>query len=158
VAKTINYGTNIAGLNRALRRFPKDVQIELKDASQEAAGNVAATARGLAASLVGRSGGWRYLGPTIKATRSSKPTIKMGGTRPLPGRGRRPDPERQKVGDLTFGLEYGGGRFADTRQFLPHRGNKGDAGYALWPAVRGEWPENERRYLEALDDAMDKMA
>lgn len=152
-----NYGSSIAGLNRALRQLPKGAKAELTEASGEIAERVAADARGRASSLVSRIGGWKYLGPTIRADKSSKPGIKIGGRRKLPkkrGGTTHGGGPRQTVGDLTFGLEFGGGVRTTTTQFLPHLGREA---YAMWPAVREHSEETGRMYSEALMAALEKM-
>ncbi len=144
-AKLTDYGNNIAGLRRAVRALPKETKAELTGASQEIAEDVAADVRGRAAGL---GIGWKYLGPTVRAAKSSIPNVKIGGKRKLPGR----KGPRQTVGDLLWGLEFGGGVRPETRQFMPH---KGRTGYALWPAVRAHSDETGRRYSEALLSALE---
>lgn len=136
---------SIAGLNRALRGLQGEAKAELTATSQQIAGDVAAGAQGLAAS-VGR--GWKYLGPTIRAEKSSKPGVKLGGSRRLPGR----KGANQTVGDLLWGTEFGGRARPTTMQFLPHLGT---TGYALWPTVRAMSDETGRRYSEALLAALE---
>lgn len=148
MAKMYDYGSSIAGLKRALRRLPKETSQELKEASRDIAQGVADDAQALAASL---GGAWRYLGPTIKPQLSSQPGVKMGGRRKLPGE----KGERQTVGDLLWGLEFGGGARPRTRQFMPHRGQ---LGYALWPTVRAHSDDTGERYSAALLSAIDKAA
>jgi len=140
--------SGIAGLNRALRKLPKETKATLTDASKEIAEDVAADARARAA-RIGR--GWKHLGPTIRAEKSSKPGVKMGGSRRLKGR----KGSRQTVGDLLWGTEFGGRGRPTTQQFLPHLGLEG---YALWPAVRGESDNTAERYSEALMSALESMA
>jgi hypothetical protein len=152
-AKMTNYGSNIAGLNRALRKLPKTAKAELTESSREIAEGVAEDARGRAQALVSRVGGWKYLGPTIKAEKSSKPGIKIGGSRRLKGRGKWPSAGQQTVGNLLWGLEFGGGARPTTRQFLPHLGQEG---YALWPAVREHEERTMELYSEGLLRALEK--
>lgn len=138
----------IAGLKRALRALPKEAKAELKGASKEITQDVAEDARGRAARL---GMGWKYLGPTIRAGGSSIPEVRMGGKRRIPGR----KGDRQTVGDLLWGLEFGGGARPRTQQFLPHLGT---TAYALWPAVRDHSDETGERYSKALLTALEKMA
>lgn len=147
MAKLTDYGNSIAGLRTALRRLPKQAGAELKDASAEIADDVATQARARAASL---GGAWRHLGPTIRVARSSVPTVAIGGRKRLPGR----KGPRQTVGDLTFGLEFGGGRRPTTQQFMPHLGQ---TGYALWPTVRERSDDIGARYSRALLDALEDL-
>ena len=143
-AKMTDYGNNIAGLKRALRSLPKETKTSLTDASKDIAEDVASDARALASGL---GMGWTYLAPTIRASRSSIPDVKMGGKRKIPGR----KGSRQTVGDLLWGLEFGGGARPETRQFMPHRGQEG---YALWPTVRARSEDTGRRYGDALAEAL----
>ena len=149
----------VKGLNRFLRKLPKEAKAELTDASKDIAGNVAAEAQGLARLLMGQNEAWKYLAPTIKAMKSSKPTIKMGGSKPLPRR-YRGDPRgkgsprgKATVGDLVWGLEFGGQQRRTTQQFLPYLGKQG---YAMWPAVRNESEETQERYVKALKQAEER--
>lgn len=132
------------GLNRALRKLPKEISAELRDASVDIARDVAHIASGRAA---GKGRGWEYLAPTIRATRDRVPVIRLGGSGMLPGR------RRGVVGDLLWGTEFGGRRRSKTMQFLPHLGR---TGYVLWPTIRGESEDIDRRYSEALRDALNK--
>lgn len=140
--------SGIAGLNRALRSLPKHAKAELTKASQELVTPVAEDAKARGESI-GR--GWSHLGPTIRAEKSSKPSIKVGGSRRLKGR-KGPD---QTVGNLLWGTEFGGRGRSSTMQFLPHLGT---TGYALWPAVRENEARIGREYSEALLSALERMA
>ena len=142
-----DYGNNIGGLRRALRSLPKETADELKGAAQEVAQDVANVAKPKAASI-GR--GFELLGPTIKAERSGIPSVKIGGKRRIPGR----TGDRQTIGDLLFGTEFGGRTSPRTMQFLPHLGQ---TGYALWPAVRERSDESMERYSAALLAALEKV-
>lgn len=139
---------SIEGLNRALRSLDPEARREMTEAGQEIAETVAGDARSRAAE-VGRS--YRLLGATIKAERSSKPGIKLGGAKRIPGR----HGKGQTVGDLLWGTEFGGRGRPSTQQFLPHRGT---LGYALWPAVRDNAEDTMRTYSAHLADALDRMA
>jgi hypothetical protein len=145
MAKMTDYGNNIAGLRAALRKLPKETKAQLGQASKAIAQEVAEDARGRA-SAVGRS--YTLLGPTIRAGGSSIPEVKIGGTRRLPGR----TGQRQTVGDLLWGTEFGGGARPRTQQFLPHLGT---TGYALWPAVRDHSERTGQQYSEALLKALE---
>lgn len=137
--------SGIEGLNRALRALPKDAKKELAEASKEIVSVVADDAKGRAAGL---GGGWKYLGKTIKAEKSSKPSIKIGGNRLIRGR----HGPKQTVGDLLWGTEFGAWRYT---QFPSHLGQEG---YALWPAIRAHEEETSERYSKALLHALEKMA
>lgn len=137
--------SGIEGLNRALRGLDKDAKRELTEASKDIVEDVAQDARSRAAGL-GR--GWKYLGPTIKAQKSSKPSIKLGGNRLIKGR----SGSKQTIGDLLYGTEFGSLRYT---QFPPWEGKEG---YALWPAVREHEEDTAERYSAALLAALERMA
>ena len=133
----------VDGLYRALRALPKEASVELRDESQAIANDVAAKAQSRA---MGVSKTYAtYVAPTIKARRDRVPVIKIGGKKRI-----RRGSERQRVGDLMFGVEFGGGAYPSTSQFLPHLGT---TGYALWPTVRQELPDIMDRWADALYDA-----
>jgi hypothetical protein len=134
----------VEGLNRALRKLPKLATVQLRDASQDIARDVAGIASSRAA---GAGRGWSLLGPTIRAGRDRVPVIRSGGSRRIPGR----KGSRQVVGELLYGTEFGGRRQPRTRQFLPHLGTRG---YVLYPTIRGEDANIDRRYSAALRDAL----
>lgn len=146
VAKLTDYGTNVAGLQRKLRALPKDATAELRDASVAIAEAVAADARTRAFG-VGRS--YSLVAHTIRATRDRVPVIAIGGSQRIPGR----QGDRQTVGDVMWGSEFGGQGRPTTMQFLPHLGQ---TGYALWPTVRERSEETAEAYGQALDDALAK--
>lgn len=139
-----DYGTNVAGLQRKLRALPKEASAELRDASVQIAEHVAAEARANALG-VGRS--YSLLAPTIKARRDRVPVVAIGGSARIPGR----TGDRQTLGDLLWGSEFGGRGRPTTQQFLPHLGT---VGYALWPAVRAHSEETQEEYSAALDRAL----
>lgn len=137
--------SGIEGLNRALRSLDKLVKAELTDASKALVGPLADEARSKAASL---GGAWKYVGPTIKAEKSSKPSIKAGGNRLIKGR----SGSKQTVGDLLYGAEFGALRFTQFRPWL------GKTGYAIWPTVREHEDDIAEKYSAALLAALDRMA
>ena len=144
MAKMTTYN-GIAGLNAALRRLPKEASAELREASQKITKVVADDAQGRAR---GTSGAARIVAPTIKAAKDRYPVIKMGGKKRIAGR----KGNRQTVGDLIWGAEFGGQGRPTTQQFLPH---KGTTGYFLWPAVRDHDIGGD--YSDALLDALNKI-
>jgi len=151
VAKQTDFGNNVEGLRAAIRRLPKTSKKELGKASKAIAGDVAMDARTKAASQAGRVGGWALLGPTIRAGGSSIPEVKIGGKRKIKGRSRISG-GRQTVGDLLWGLEFGGRARPRTMQFLPHLGQ---TGYALWPTVRARSEQTGQDYSKALLRALE---
>jgi hypothetical protein len=149
---------NVAGLNRALRKLPKEATVKLRTASMDIAADVAGEARDRAVRVGGVA---KYVAPTIKGTRDRVPVIRMGGgTARLPSTNRNRRGNRQTVADVIWGAEYGGNRAntgtpkGHTTQFNPWRGNKERAGYFLWPAVRANSDDIQERYSQALLDAL----
>ena len=133
----------VDGLYRALRALPKEASVELRDESQDIANDIAnkAQSRAMGVSKTYAT----YVAPTIKARRDRVPVIKIGGRRRI-----RKGSERQRVGDLLFGVEFGGGAYPQTSQFLPHLGT---TGYSLWPTIRQELPNIMDSWADALYDA-----
>jgi len=143
---------SVAGLNKALRKLPKDATVELRDASQDVSERVALEARQEAEAQGGIAA---LVAPTIRARRDRVPKIAMGGTSKLPESGsdwtHSREGDRQTVGDVMWGAEFGALQWL---QFQPWRGNDEGAGYFLWPAVRDNADWIDERYGEALDDAI----
>lgn len=138
---------SVAGLSRALKKLPKEASARLRDASVEIAQDVAERSRAKGMGI-GRS--WKYVAPTIKATRDRIPVIKFGGSTRLPNR-TGSNRKNQTVGNLIWGTEFGGGRRPTTRQFLPHLGK---VGYAIYPTIVAMNQDIRSAYSEALDKAL----
>lgn len=143
---------NAKGLNKALRRLPKEASARIKDAAVDIADAIAGDAQRNAQALGGIAA---LVGPTIRAGRDRVPIVRMGGSQKLPESGsdwqHGRDGSRQTIGDVMWGAEFGALAYT---QFEPWRGSDNGAGYFLWPAVRerNEWIQD--RYSEALDDAL----
>lgn len=150
-AKTTTY-TTIAGLNKALRKLPKEASTELRNASLAISRDIAKEAAGRARSQGGLAA---LVAPSIKAKYDRVPAIKMGSTAKLPEEGsdwtHSRGGSRQTIGDVIWGAEFGGKGRATTQQFMEHRGTRG---YFLWPTVRDNSDEMQDRYSEALLDAL----
>jgi hypothetical protein len=147
VAKRVRV-KGIPRLRGALAALPKEATKELRDAAQDMSEDIASQA---ATKARGVSTMYRtYVAPTIKARRDKVPVIKVGGRKRI-----RKGNERQRVGELLFGAEYGGRGRPTTQQFLPHLGT---TGYALWPTVRQEMPNVVDAYADAITDATVKAA
>jgi hypothetical protein len=142
--KATSYAT-VDGLNAALRSLGPEASKHLRDASQLIAGDLAADARGRASGI---GGAMQLVGPTIKGTRDRVPALAMGGSSRIPGR----HGDRQTIGDLLWGAEFGGQGRPATMQFLPHLGT---TGYAFWPAVRAGSEHAMETWSSALADALD---
>lgn len=151
MAKTMTF-YNVAGLNKTLRKLPKTASAELRDASQAIADKVAGDARGAATAQGGVA---RLVAPTIRAGRDRVPLVRMGSSARLPADGRSRKGDRQTIGDVIWGAEFGGGARKTTQQFRPHLGQ---TGYFLWPTVRGDRDFIERAYGDAILDAIDDAA
>jgi len=142
--KATSYAT-VEGLTAALRSLGPEASKQLRDASQVIAGDLATEARGRA-QLVG--GAMQLVAPSIRGTRDRVPALAMGGSTRIPGR--RGD--RQTIGDLLWGAEFGGQGRPSTMQFLPHLGT---TGYAFWPAVRAGSDDAMEAWSAALGAALD---
>lgn len=153
----------VAGLNKSIRKLPKEAKAKLRDGSERIAKKVAADAAGRARSQGGVAA---LVAPTIRSGRSTVPVVKMGDSSPLPNAGggweRERKGKRQTIGDVIWGAEFGGGKYRKgrptrdggyTSQFLPWRGNDTGAGYFLWPAVRGDREFIADAYEDAMADA-----
>jgi len=161
---------NVAGLNKALRRLPKEASARLRDASVDIAEMVADDARSRALSVGGVA---KHVAPTIKARRDRIPVVRMGGDQRLPPRdgrdraGARADgvagprnPLNQTVGAVMWGAEFGGGKRPQSSQFNPYvpaPGGRGSVGYFLWPAVRADGDDIDDMYGDALQKAMESI-
>jgi len=158
MAKLRSTYNNVAGLNKALRRLPKEATEQLRGASREIATFVASDARGLAVHVGGIA---RHVAPTIQSTRDRVPVVRMGGSGRLPTSGhnysRSRSGSRQTIGDVIWGAEYGGGARPTTRQFLPWRGSSTGAGYFLWPTIRRDSDRIHDAYSEALLTALQRI-
>jgi hypothetical protein len=141
----------VDGLNKALKALPKDASEELRGASMDIAQDVATRSAGEAR---GQGGVAALVAPTIRVARDRIPAVRMGNsTRIDPDR----TGDRQTIGDIMWGAEFGGRRRSTTQQFLPWRGSGSGAGYFLWPTVRAMEDQIQDRYSEALDDALQAM-
>jgi hypothetical protein len=142
--RATSYAT-VEGLSAALRSLGPEASKRLRDASQAIASDMADEARTRAA---GVGGAYSLVGPTIRGTRDRVPALAVGGSRRIPGR----SGDRQTVGDLLWGAEFGGQGRPTTQQFRPHLGT---VGYAFWPAVRAESDDAMEAWSAALADALD---
>lgn len=143
---------SVAGLNKSLRKLPKNASAHLKDASGRIAEKVASDAAGRARGIGGVA---KLVAPSIRAGRDRVPLIRMGNSSRLPSTGagweRKRTGSRQTIGDVIWGAEFGSDRFP---QFSPWRGSDTGAGYFLWPTVRGDREYIRDEYSDALNDAL----
>jgi hypothetical protein len=120
-------------LLRLLNKIPKDLQAEVRDASQAIANDLVSGAKSAAHTPLQRKAA-----NALKAKRDRVPVVKAGGMA-----GDVP------VKDIFYGAEFGGGARPTTQQFLSH---KGRSGYFLYPTARARG----RRYAEMWAEAVDK--
>lgn len=143
---------SVAGLNKSLRRLPKEAKVELRNGAERIARKVAADAQARAKSQ-GKLAA--IVAPTIRSGRDTVPIVKMGSASRLPEAGgdwqRTRSGSRQTIGDVIWGAEFGGGRRAP--QFLPWRGSGDGAGYFLWPTVKADRGYIEDTYNDAMAEA-----
>lgn len=146
----------VEGAQRAIARLPKELQAELRHASKDIASDIADEAEGRGRSQGGVAA---LVAPSIKALSDRYPTVRLGSEARLPTSGngwsRRRTGKGQRIADLWRGAEFGGGS-ARTPQFAshPHRGTKG---YFFYPAVRDQQDSALKRWLEAMQTALDKV-
>ena len=145
---------SVAGLNKSIRRLPKEAKVHLRDGAERIAKKVAADAQVRARSQGGLAA---IVAPTIRSGRDTVPIVKMGDASPLPLSGsdweRSRKGKRQTIGDVIWGAEFGGRGRPTTQQFLPWRGNDTGAGYFLWPTVRGDRQFISDAYEDSMADA-----
>ena len=122
-------------LLRVLNKLPKDLQNDVRDASQAIANDLGAGAKQAAATPQ-----QRLAATGLKVKRDRIPTINARGTI-RPG---------VKAGDIFFGSEFGGGQRPTTQQFPPHRGQRG---YFLYPTARARGSKYFGMWAEAVDKA-----
>lgn len=126
-------------LLRVLNKLPKDLQNDVRDASQEIANALAAGARNAAATPQ------QNLAATgLKAKRDRVPVVTAGAGMLRPG---------VKVADVFYGAEFGGRRRTTTQQFPSWRGNDRSAGYFLYPTARNRGKQFAEMWAEAIDKA-----
>lgn len=121
-------------LLRALNKIPKELQNDVRDASQGIATDLVAGAKGAASTPL------QNLAATgLKAKRDRVPVVSASGSVRA----------GVKTQDIFYGAEFGGRRRPSTMQFLPH---KGQQGYFLYPTARARG----KRYFEMWAEAIDK--
>lgn len=143
---------SVPDLYRSLRQLTRLASQELRGASVAIASGIAGDARDEAMHVGGVA---RLVAPTLKATSDRVPVVRMGGNTKLPARnGRRRQGDRQTVGDVWAGAEFGGRGRPTTQQFRPHQGRRG---YFLWPTVRAHSDQTQREYSAALAKALQRI-
>lgn len=146
----------VEGAQRAIATLPRELQKELRVASKDIASGIASEASDRARSQGGVAG---LIARYIKARPDRYPVIEMGSRARLPTSGngwsRTRRGSRQRIVDLMYGAEFGGGS-PRTPQFAnhPHRGTRG---YFLYPTVRDRERETLDRWLDALQSALERI-
>lgn len=138
-------GVQIEGLRevqRMLRRIDRSLGPELRKAGNRAAADVVRDAKFRA---------------STRMERAAAETLRGGSTQ----RGAGVRLGRAKV-PFALGAEFGArGRYgwyskpqysgSGGRQFRPWSGNKSDAGYFLYPAIRANAPRLRKRYIDEIN-------
>lgn len=122
--------TGLDDLRRELRRLGDVWPKELKVANHDAAEIVVTSAQSKAAGLGGVAA---KAAGSLRALNQQRAAIVALGGAAYP---------------YAMGAEFGSFRY---RQFRPWRGNAGNAGYFLYPAIRGERDKVLDTYEKALD-------
>lgn len=147
----------VEGAQRAIATLPRELQKELRVASKDIASDIASEASDRARSQGGVAG---IIARYIKARSDRYPTVEMGSRTQLPPRSSPRRGSHQRVVDLIYGAEFGGqGRVrttagGSTMQFRPHRGRRG---YFLYPTIRDGGDVWLRRWLDALQSALERI-
>jgi len=122
-------------LLKVLNKIPKDLQNEVRDASQNIASDLVAGAQSAAHTKL-----QSLAASGLKAKRDRVPVVRVPRTLARPG---------VRYTDIFYGAEFGGGGRPTTQQFLPHQGRQG---YFLYPTARARG----RKYTEMWAEAVDK--
>ena len=129
----------IRGMNQLLKvlnKIPKELQNDVRDASQNIATDLVAGARNAAHSKV-----QQLAASGLKAKRDRVPVVRVPKTI---ARG------DTRYTDIFYGAEFGGGRRPTTQQFPAHRGRQG---YFLYPTARARGRKYSEMWAEAVDKA-----
>lgn len=141
MAKTTDKDTvvKIEGMKellRALSKIDKDLQADVRDASNQIATdqvNAAKNAASTPLQSLAASG--------LKVKRDRVPTVKVGKGMVRPG---------VREMDIFYGAEFGGAERPTTQQFLPHRGTRG---YFFYPTARARGKHYATLWADAVDHA-----
>jgi hypothetical protein len=125
----------VTQLLRALSKIDKDLQANVRDASQAIANDLVASARGAAHTRL-----QALAASALTAKRDRVPVVKVGTSMVRPG---------TSATDIFYGAEFGGGKRPTTRQFPAHKGRQG---YFLYPQARA----HSSRYMSLWADAIDE--
>jgi hypothetical protein len=127
---------------RALRRLDKEGQRELREAVQNITERHAAAIRNAGARH--RDPRVRHVASTVRSAKDRVPTIKVGGAKRGPFRG------RPRAGDVLFGTEFGADPAGPNAWRFPSR----DAW--LYPTLRGRHRQVVNEWERAVDDVLRK--
>jgi hypothetical protein len=132
--ETAVHVTGVRQLLKALSKIDKDLQAEVRDASQDIATDLVSGAKNAAATPLQNkvAGG-------LKVKRDRVPVVSASGkVDGIPMR------------DIFYGAEFGGGRRPTTQQFTPHQGRRG---YFLYPTARARGRHYAALWADAVDQA-----
>jgi hypothetical protein len=149
-SRFVQVDTRIEGIDdfvRELRGSPERLDKELRKEFRTIAAEVRDQARGAASARRPASSGivrrtqpqhWQDLVMSIRSgADSDSPYVSVGSGVPW-----------------ALGHEFGSLQGPGRRQFPPWRGNKGGAGYFLWPTIRAARASIQAKALAAIDRAM----
>lgn len=122
-------------LNRALREMGGEFPNSVRQANKSVAEDVRTVAFSRALALGGVAA---HVAPSLRAVAGARSAGVAGGGARYP---------------MFGGAEFGSIRY---KQFKPWRGNKSNAGYFLYPAIRAEAPRITQEYLDELDALIKK--
>lgn len=129
---------HIAGLRpflKVLSKIPKDLQKEIREASESIATDIVSGAKAGATTPL-----QAMVAGGLSAKKDRIPTIRTSGM-VRPG---------VRTRDVFYGAEFGGGKRPTTRQFPPHMGTRG---YFLYPYVRAHDDVFVGKWIDAIDKA-----
>lgn len=123
-------------LLKALNKIPKDLQNDVRDASQQIASDLVSGAKNAAHTPL-----QNLAASGLKAKRDRVPVVRVSKAMLRPG---------TRGTDVFYGAEFGGGRRSTTQQFPAHRGKRG---YFLYPTARARGRRYSDLWADAVDDA-----
>lgn len=128
----------VSQLLKVLRKAPKELNAEVRDAAQGIADLLVSASQKAASTRqeqLAASG--------LKSKRDRVPVVRVPSTMIRPG---------LRASDIFYGAEFGGRRRPTTMQFLEHRGRRG---YFLYPTARSRGKEFGKMWEAAIDKAME---
>jgi len=126
--------TGVKQLLRALSKIDKDLQAEVRDASQDIATDLLSGTRNAATTPLAMK-----VAAGLKVKRDRVPVVSASG-----------NVDGVPLRDIFYGAEFGGQRRPTTQQFQPHRGRRG---YFLYPTARARGRHYAALWADAVDQA-----